>query len=166
MGTAEARASRGPHAFSLIALGVALVVLFVGCTKDYEPQPEPSGPEGSSLVVFPERVRPGDLVAVFVKSDRKTTVGEHAELDRWTGRSWVKEFHLLKGWANRTATYARAGEPFGWTDIGLEGDESREIRIPTEARSGLYRIRDDVSFSGDPYIDGVKTLSAQLEIVD
>lgn len=68
MGTAEARASRGPHAYPTIALAVAFVVLFVGCTRNHEPPPEPVAPTGVQLIPTPLEVRPGQAATISAKA--------------------------------------------------------------------------------------------------
>ena len=164
MGTAEARASRGPHTFSRVALGMALVVLFVGCTRDHEPPPEPAGPPGVQLLLTPREVRPGQLASISVRGGDLPVVGIDTSLDRWTGRDWRFEFILLKEWANYPASYSPVGTFVSIRSVGLEGHKTFAIKIPGEAQPGRYRIREDASFSGDPRPTPV-VLSVQFEIV-
>jgi hypothetical protein len=162
MGTVEARASRGPHAFSRIALGLALVALFVACTKDHEPPPEPAGPRGASLVIDPLRAHAGDSVTIRVESDVVPTLGLDSKLDRWTGSAWKFEFILVKAWQNGSADYAPVGEFISFVSVGLQGHQSWPITIPNEAEPGRYRIREQVVLESE--VPATVVLSVQFDV--
>jgi hypothetical protein len=128
---------------------LTLVVLATACgSESISAEREPTQPPGlgsrlqGSMEVSPERVRPGEQVAVRLPDHK--VFGIAFSLGDWQQAGWQTRYYLSSdgGDLNWTPSWwsVEDSERRGWPDIGVGGPEPHHLVIPDSAPADTYRL--------------------------
>jgi hypothetical protein len=111
-------------------------------------EPDPTQPPRleskwrGSMDVSPDRVRPGEQIAIRLSDDGVRGIA--FSLDAWEESRWRTQFYLTSdgGSLHWTPSWwsIEDSEGRGWVDIGVGGPEPDHVIIPDIAPAGTYRL--------------------------